>query len=100
MIFACLWGGSSQAPISTASCSDPTGLFDQKSLLSCDSVADERGTGEGSLGMIEICEEEAYVVPAVMLAPVVLAAVVVAAVGAAADVESRLLVGWKRSRTL
>jgi hypothetical protein len=69
--------------ISTASCSDPTGLLAKNSLLRCDSVSDDSVTGEGSLAIVEVSEEGVYVVMAV----VVVAAVVVAATG----VESRLV---------
>ena len=98
MKFAWLWGASSRAAISTASCSDPTGLLAKNSLLRCDSVSDDRVTGEGSLAIVEISEEGVYVVmavvvvAAVVVAVVMVAAVVVAAVVvAAAGVESRLL---------
>ena len=63
-------------PICTASCSDPTVLLEKMSLLSCDSAADVRDTGEGSLAMVEISGEEAYIVMVVVLAAVVRAAVV------------------------
>ena len=97
MKFAWLWGASSRAAISTASCSDPKGLLAKNSLLRCDSVSDDRVTGEGSLAIIEISEEGVYVVMAVVVAAVVVAAVVAAAVVvaavvvAAAGVESRLV---------
>jgi hypothetical protein len=72
--------------------------LEKKSLLSCDSVADERDIGEGSLVMVEISEEEAYVVTEVVLAAVMLAAVVLAAVVAAAGVESRFVAGVEEDR--
>jgi hypothetical protein len=43
-----------------ASHSNPTVLLEKKSLLICDSVADERYTGEGLLAMGEISGDEAY----------------------------------------
>jgi len=70
-----------------ASCSDPTGLLEKNSLLGCDSVSDERVTGEGSLAQVEISEEGVYVVKTVEVAAVEVALVVVTAAG----VESRLL---------
>jgi hypothetical protein len=66
----------------------------KNSLLRCDSVSDDRVTGEGSLAIVEISEEGVYVVMAVVVvvAAVVVAVVVVAAVVvAAAGVESRLV---------
>jgi hypothetical protein len=66
-------------------------------MLRCDSVSDDRVTGEESLVIVEISEEGIYVVPAVVVAAVVVAAVVVAAVVVAAvvvtaaGVESRLV---------
>jgi hypothetical protein len=92
MKFAWFQGASSRAAISTASCSDPTGLLAKNSLLWCDSVSDYRVTGEGSLAMVEISEEGVNVVTAVVVAAVVVAMVVVAAVVVtAAGVGSRLV---------
>jgi len=83
---------SSQAAISTASCSDLTGLLAKNSLLRCDSVSDDRVTGEGSLAIVEISEEGVYVGMVVVVAAAVVAAVVVVAVVvAAAGVQSRLV---------
>jgi len=83
--------------ISTASCRDPTGLLEKNSVLRCDSVCDERDTGEGSLAIVEISEEGVYVETAVVVAgvvvvvAVVVAAVVVAAVVAVAVEELKLI---------
>jgi len=86
----------SQAAISTASWSDPSGLLETNSLLRCDIVSDKRVPEEGSLAIIAISKERVYVVTAVVVAAVVVAAVVVAAVVvaevvAAAVAESRLV---------
>ena len=45
---------SSQVGIATAFCSDPPGLLEMISLPSCDSVANERDTGGGSLVLVDI----------------------------------------------
>ena len=81
----------SQAAISTASWSDPSGLLETNSLLRCDIVSDKRVPEEGSLAIIAISKERVYVVTAVVVAAVVVAAVVVAEVVAAAVAESRLV---------
>jgi len=59
MKFTRLRGGSSRAAISMACSSDLTGLLEKNSLLSCDSVCDGRDTGEESLAIQRISEEEA-----------------------------------------
>jgi len=82
MKFAWLWGASSWAAISTATCSDPTGLLAKNSLLRCDSVSDDRITGEESLAIVEISEKGVYAVTTVVVAAVVVAA---------AGVQSRLV---------
>lgn len=48
---------SSGAATSTASSSDPTSLLEKKCWLRCDSVSDQRVTGEGLLALVEISEE-------------------------------------------
>jgi hypothetical protein len=50
MNYANIWGASSRAAISTASGHDPAGLMGKVSRVRCDSVSDDRVTGEGSLG--------------------------------------------------
>jgi len=72
--------------IFTAFSSEPTGLLEEKSLLSCDSVANDSDTGEGLLVMVKMCDNQVYVVMAVVLVAVVVAALVEASV-----VESRLV---------
>jgi len=91
MKYAWFWGESSRAAISTASCSDPTGVLEKNSQVGCDSLSDERVAGEGWLAIVELSEEGVYVVMAVEVASVVVAAVVVAAVEAAAGVEWSLV---------
>jgi len=91
MKFAWLWGASSRAAISTASCSDPTGLLAKNSLLRCDSVSDDRVTGDGSLAIVEISEGGVYVGMAVVVAAAVVAALVVAAVVVAAVVVAAVV---------
>jgi len=81
----------SQAAISTASCSDPTGLLETNSLLRCDIVSDKRVPEEGSLAIIAISKERVYGVTAVVVAAVVVAAVVVAAVVVAAVVVAEVV---------
>jgi len=88
MKFTCLWRASSQAAISTASCSDLTGLLETNSLLRCDGVSDERVAVESSLAIVEISEEGVYVVTVVME---VVAVVEAAAVLVAAVAESKLI---------
>jgi len=85
MRFAWFRWVTSQEGISTASCSDPTGLLEYNSLLRCDSVSDERVTGEGLLAIVKISEEKVYIVMGVEVAAVKVASVVVTATG----VESR-----------
>jgi len=75
-----------------ASCCDPTSLLEKNSLPRCDSVSDERVTGEGSLAIVEISEERVYVVMAVEVAAVKVAVVEVAAVEVAAVVAAALVV--------
>ena len=91
MKFAWFWGETSQVMISTASCSDPTCLLKQNSLLRCVSVSDKRVTGERSLVIVGISKKGVYVVMAVMVAAVMVAAVLVVAVVAAVVGESRLV---------
>ena len=92
--------------ISTASCSDLPGLLEKKSLLSWNSVCYEKDNGKESLAIVEISEEEAYVVMPVVAAAVVdfrlivaviavvvvVAAVVVAAVVVAVVVAAVVVV--------
>lgn len=79
--------------IFTASCSHLTGLLAKISLLRCDSVSDNKVTGQGSLAIVQKSQEGVYVVRAVLVAAVVEAALVVAAVVVTATgVESSLIV--------
>jgi len=87
MQYSWLWGDSSYAVISTASCSDPSDLAQKKTMLSCDCVADERDTGDRWQVMVKISKEEEYIVTAVVVAAVVVRTVIVAA----AVLESRLM---------
>ena len=64
----------------------------KNSLLGCDSVSEDRVTGEGSLAIVEISEEGVYIVMAVVVAAVVVAAAVVAAVVVAAVVVAAVVV--------
>jgi len=80
--------------ISTACCSNLTGLLEQNSPHRCDNVSDTRVTGEGWLTIIEICEDGVYVVTVVVVAAVMVAVVVVAAM----VVESRLVVAVEVGR--
>ena len=48
-----------QEIISTGSCDDTTGSFEQQSLVSCDTVSGKLVTGEESLVIVQIFEQEA-----------------------------------------
>jgi len=102
------WEESSQAAISTAFCSNLTGLLENNVLLGCDSVSDERDSGERSLAIVVIFEEGVYIVTAAVVTEVVVAAVVaamvvqprlivavVAAVAVATVVVAAAVVRWK-----
>jgi len=91
MKFAWLLRASSQAAISKASCSDPTGLLEKNLLLRCHSVSDESVTREGSVAIVDISEEGVYVVTAVVVSAVMVAAVVVAEEGVAAAVVAAVV---------
>jgi len=97
MKFASLWGASSPAAISTASCSNQAGLLEKNSLLKCDSVSDERVTGERLLALVEISEEGVYVA---MAAVVVAVVVVGAAVVGESKVVAAVLVARDASKSI
>ena len=75
-----------------ASCSDLTGLSAKNSFVRCDSISNDRGSGEGSLAIVEISEKGVYLATAVVVAAVVAAMVVVAAVVVAAVVVAAVVV--------
>jgi len=79
-----------------AACCNPTGLLAKNSVLRCDSVSDDRDTGEGSLAIVVISEEGVYIVMTVVVATVVVAAVVMAAVVVAAVVVDAVVVAAAR----
>ena len=91
MIFAWFWGESSQAEISMACCSEPTCLLEKKSLLRYHSIFKQRVTREGFLAILELSEEEVYIVTPVVVAAWLAAAVVAAAVVAAAVVVAAVV---------
>jgi len=92
MKFTWLWWARCQAATFMASCSDLTGLSAKNSFVRCDSISNDRGSGEGSLAIVEISEKGVYLATAVVVAAVVAAMVVVAAVVVAAVVVAAVVV--------
>jgi hypothetical protein len=64
--------------------SEPTGRLAKNSLQRCDSVYDDRVTGEGYLARVEISEKGVYIVMAIVVVAGVVVAAVVVSVGVVA----------------
>lgn len=65
---------SFQVVLSIASSNSQTNLDDNKFLLRCANVSEERDTGEQLLAIVKISDEEIYIVMAIALAEMVVAA--------------------------